>query len=208
MDCGPPSSSVHRISQARTLEWVAISFSRGFSQSRDQTWVSCSSCFGRQIRYHWATWEAYGTRGLISPFFVVLESIWGSRPQTSEPASTFQSNIIVETLLRSVTYELLLTKFLNIFALKISSSGSVSTNTGREKVYIEKQNLHNLIFGLLCQPSSWDKMLKSCYTGQCVSNPFSILAHHLVVELSIYSEMFREKGKLGELGEEERGRGE
>ena len=110
MDCGPPSSSVHRISQARTLEWVAISFSRGFSQSRDQTWVSCSSCIGRQIRYHWATWEAYGTRGLISPFFVVLESIWGSRPQTSEPASTFQSNIIVETLLRSVTYELLLTK--------------------------------------------------------------------------------------------------
>ena len=51
-------------------------------------------------------------------------------------------------------------------------------------------------------------MLKSCYTGQCVSNPFSILAHHLVVELSIYSEMFSEKGKLGELGEEERGRGE
>ena len=31
MDCSPPSSSVHRISQARTLEWVAISFSRGSS---------------------------------------------------------------------------------------------------------------------------------------------------------------------------------
>ena len=38
-------------------------------------------------------------------------------------ASTFQPNIIVETILRSVTYEFLLTKFLNIFALKISSSG-------------------------------------------------------------------------------------
>ena len=29
MDCGPPGSSVHGISQARILEWIAISFSRG-----------------------------------------------------------------------------------------------------------------------------------------------------------------------------------
>ena len=31
MDCSPPGSSVHGISQARTLEWVAIAFSRGSS---------------------------------------------------------------------------------------------------------------------------------------------------------------------------------
>ena len=31
MDCSPPGSSVHRILQARILEWVAISFSRGSS---------------------------------------------------------------------------------------------------------------------------------------------------------------------------------
>ena len=36
----PPGSSVHGILQARILEWVAISFSRGSSQPRDQTWVS------------------------------------------------------------------------------------------------------------------------------------------------------------------------
>ena len=41
MDCSPPGSSVHGISQARILEWVAISFSRGSSQSRDWTRVSC-----------------------------------------------------------------------------------------------------------------------------------------------------------------------
>ena len=35
MDCGPPGSSVHRLLQARILEWVAISSSRGSSQSRD-----------------------------------------------------------------------------------------------------------------------------------------------------------------------------
>ena len=37
MDCGPPGSSVHGILQARTLEWVAILFSRESSQPRDQT---------------------------------------------------------------------------------------------------------------------------------------------------------------------------
>ena len=41
----------------RILEWVAISSSRS-SQSRGGTCVSCSSCIGRQIVYHCATWEA------------------------------------------------------------------------------------------------------------------------------------------------------
>ena len=40
MDCSPPHSSVHGIFQARILEWVASPFSRGSSQSRDQTQVS------------------------------------------------------------------------------------------------------------------------------------------------------------------------
>ena len=41
IDCSLPGSSVHGIPQARILEWVAIPFSWGFSQPRDQTWVSC-----------------------------------------------------------------------------------------------------------------------------------------------------------------------
>ena len=52
MDCSPPGSSVHGISQARILEWVTISFSRGSSKSRDQTHISC---IGKYILYHWAT---------------------------------------------------------------------------------------------------------------------------------------------------------
>ena len=36
IDCSPPGSSVHRIFQARILEWVATSSSRGSSPSRDQ----------------------------------------------------------------------------------------------------------------------------------------------------------------------------
>ena len=41
MDCSPPGSPVHGILQARIQEWVAISFSKGFSWPRDQTQVSC-----------------------------------------------------------------------------------------------------------------------------------------------------------------------
>ena len=46
-NCSPPRSSVYGILQARILEWVAISFSRLSSQSRDQTRVSCVSCIAR-----------------------------------------------------------------------------------------------------------------------------------------------------------------
>ena len=52
MDCSPPDSSVYRIFQARILEWVAISFSRGSSQPRDRTQVSCTT--GRFF-INWAT---------------------------------------------------------------------------------------------------------------------------------------------------------
>ena len=58
MDYSPPGSSVHGIFQARTLEWVAISFSRGASQPRDQTHVSCLSCIGRWVLYHQQHLEA------------------------------------------------------------------------------------------------------------------------------------------------------
>ena len=51
-----PGSSVHGVLQARILEWVAISFSRGSSQRRDRTRVSCIS--GRFFT-NWATREAY-----------------------------------------------------------------------------------------------------------------------------------------------------
>ena len=43
MDCSPLGSSVHRILQARMLEWVAISYSSGSSWPRDGTCISCIS---------------------------------------------------------------------------------------------------------------------------------------------------------------------
>ena len=47
VECSPPAASVQGILQARILQWVAIPFSRGSSQLRDWTWVSCVSCIGR-----------------------------------------------------------------------------------------------------------------------------------------------------------------
>ena len=49
MDYSPPGFSVHGIFQARVLEWIAISYSRGSSRPRDRTHVSWLSCSGRQF---------------------------------------------------------------------------------------------------------------------------------------------------------------
>ena len=51
MDCSPPGFSVHGILQARTLEWVAIPFSRGSSWLRNQTQV----CISGRFSTVWAT---------------------------------------------------------------------------------------------------------------------------------------------------------
>ena len=52
MDCGLPGFSIHGILQARILEWVTISFSRGSSRPKDRTWVSRIG--GRRFNL-WAT---------------------------------------------------------------------------------------------------------------------------------------------------------
>ena len=58
MDSSGTGSSVHVIFQVRILERVTISYSRGSSQPRDRTPLSCVSCIGRWILCHCATWEA------------------------------------------------------------------------------------------------------------------------------------------------------
>ena len=59
-DCSPPGSSVHGILQAIILEWVAIPFSRGSSQTWDGIRISC---IGRQVLYHWCL-GSYSYMGL------------------------------------------------------------------------------------------------------------------------------------------------
>ena len=69
-DCSPLCSFVPGSLQARILEWVAISFSKGFFWL-DQTHVSC---IGRQILYHWTTWEALAMFSILTWVMVILWS--------------------------------------------------------------------------------------------------------------------------------------
>ena len=64
MDSNLPGSAVHGILQAKIVEWVAISFSRGFSQPRDQTQVSRIAGGFFTV---WATREAL-FRGQVSHY--------------------------------------------------------------------------------------------------------------------------------------------
>ena len=84
MDCSPPGSSVHEIFQARILEWITISFSRGSSQPRDGTQVSCTA--GRfflptelqgkpiyTISFDFCLWLTSLQRMIMSRFIQVLQ---------------------------------------------------------------------------------------------------------------------------------------
>ena len=63
MDCSPPGSSVHGISGASILEWVAISFSRGSSRARNRTWGSTQ---GSSVSYVSLRWQV-GSLPLVPP---------------------------------------------------------------------------------------------------------------------------------------------
>ena len=78
MDCGAPGSSVHGIFQARILEWVVISSSRGSSWPRDRTHVSWVSCIGKD---HCAAWEVLNIKmptllKFQSPLATKSELLW------------------------------------------------------------------------------------------------------------------------------------
>ena len=67
MDCSLPSFTVLGVSQARILEWIAISSSRGSSWPRDWICISWVSCIDRQVFYHWTI-----QGNPIYPFFKML----------------------------------------------------------------------------------------------------------------------------------------
>ena len=86
MDCSLPSSSAHGILQAKILEWVSISFSRGSSQLRDRTWVCCMA--GRFFTI-WATKEAHTP---LKAHFEILSLIKSSQTLWT-PTSTSVLNV-------------------------------------------------------------------------------------------------------------------
>ena len=68
MGCSLPGFSIHGIFQARVLEWLAISFSRGSSRPRD--WTQVSRIGGRRFNL-WATRKAHGSKWVKS-----LSRVW------------------------------------------------------------------------------------------------------------------------------------
>ena len=99
MDCSPPGSSVHGILQARILEWVAIPFSRGPSQPRDQIQVSCIA--GRLFTI-WATGKPafLSTWYFLTSFLCVQNfplhdfiNLWGRRKKPVFPISLTSDDI-------------------------------------------------------------------------------------------------------------------
>ena len=79
MDCSPPGSSVRGISQARILEWVAISSFRGSSSPRDWICVSSVPYIGRGILYPCPTWEA-----LFYPYSYFRRKLFHNVPSNEE----------------------------------------------------------------------------------------------------------------------------
>ena len=92
MDCSPPGSSVHRIFQARILEWVAMPSSRESSQLRDGTHISYVSCVGRQVLYHWShLGSPFRCIILPSSSYQVHPPLWSSAKLPSFRLSTLDA---------------------------------------------------------------------------------------------------------------------
>ena len=89
MDCSPPSSSVHGILQARTLEWVAVLSFRGSSQPRDQARVSYVFCIG--------TWEVPMGSPILRICLMKLQQVWNPQSmlesQTKVNASALRQSL-------------------------------------------------------------------------------------------------------------------
>ena len=94
MACSPQGSSVQRLLQARKLEWVVIFSSRGSSWSRDRTLVSC---IGKQILYHWATWEALCKPCCCNNVKLILENIL-QIPDVTNFRTTVDSLLLLSSL--------------------------------------------------------------------------------------------------------------
>ena len=82
-DYSPPGSSVHEISQARILEWVAISFCRESSRPRD--WTRSTALAGQLLYHYTASVSFYQTRKRVT-YHVILKThaceclCWSSEP--------------------------------------------------------------------------------------------------------------------------------
>ena len=110
--CNPMGSSIHGIFQARVLEWVATSFSRGSSWPRDRTWVSCIA--GRHFTI-WATREA------SIPYTKHLSDIWFTNIFSHSEGCIF--NFLIVYFEKILIWEV---QFIYVFSLVACAYGVLS----------------------------------------------------------------------------------
>ena len=91
MDCRPSDSSVHEILQARTLEWVAMPSSRGFSQFRDWTLVFCVSCIALEVECIQIPISSANLYWALMLCFQLFISRFLLKPQSSLQSSRFET---------------------------------------------------------------------------------------------------------------------
>ena len=109
MDCSPPGFSLHGILQARILEWVAMSSSRGSSHPRNWTHVSCTSCIagrffpaeppGKLLNLVWTNQIVLGELVKIqdSPLQVYSSSCWSLKKPKTEVRDDFSVWLVQTT---------------------------------------------------------------------------------------------------------------
>ena len=95
MDCSPPGSSVHGISQTRILEWIAISYSRRSSWPRDRIHVSCVSWIAGGFFTRCAIGEALKSTWRYAEYELIVKeehgwNLWGSNIQKGRTFPSFQ----------------------------------------------------------------------------------------------------------------------
>ena len=78
MDCSVPGSSAHGILQARGLQWVAMTLSRGSSQPRGWTCVSLSPILAGKFFTISTTWEAHSTEINKEELLLISRSLLSS----------------------------------------------------------------------------------------------------------------------------------
>ena len=127
VDCSPPGSSAHGILQARILEWVAISSSRGSSQPRGWTWVSCIA--GRFFTV-WATREFH----LVFFCFAVTQGCQIILPPSNCFCIFIKNYLTIHlwgcfwTLFYSIVYMYYISEYILVYFLLGFPGGSVVKN--------------------------------------------------------------------------------
>ena len=156
-NCSLPGFSVHGIFQARILEWVAISYSRGSFQPRDGNCVSCISCTGMHILYYWAIWDCLAAAAAksLQSCLTLCDPIDGSPPGSSVHG-IFQARVLERVAISFSQVSLTIYQSQNCFPVmnrwrwEVKKKGKVTLYCGIHLQDVGHVTLPECSIGLTC----------------------------------------------------------